>query len=572
MTTQSPSRITLAYLIILISNSDLPKAKKLDMASAVRSIGKALGVDLANIPADPGLLRRRLDQVSPEAIGFSPRRWANIRSLLARALELARPLMPSRSYAPISPAWEALLAGLSRSKQERLKPILRHLSEHGVEPHMVTLEILFDYRDAILNDRLRGNAEKTWDHLLWLWNKCVRETPGWPQVEIPRESKRETYGLDWSDFPPSYKEEIGRYIEHQTGRDLSDEGPRKPWRPSTCKTRLYQLRSAASVLVHQGVAANEITALSVLTTYENYHKILQFFYDRNDKQKSSQIANMASFLRDVAKYWVKVEPTELERLKNLASRLSVPRQGMTVKNRERLRPLDDPAMVEAFLSLPHRIRQEMDKKRGSERNKAVLAQIAVAILILQAAPIRLKNLTEIDLNKNLISRGGKVYLCVDPAQVKNSQPIDFELPETVVEMLAWYIRDYRPLLMKQDSDALFPGESGGHKSQGLLGDQIAKTVRRYTGMEFNAHLFRHAGGKLFLDMYPGQYEVVRKVLGHTSLATTTSIYTGAETRSAGTHFAKAIAARREAKQSAATRLNRKLSNAAASLLKPKGGR
>ena len=80
MTTESPSRITLDYLIILISNSDFPKAKKLDMASAVRAIGKALGTNLADIPADPGLLRRRLDMISPEAIGFSPRRWANIRS------------------------------------------------------------------------------------------------------------------------------------------------------------------------------------------------------------------------------------------------------------------------------------------------------------------------------------------------------------------------------------------------------------------------------------------------------------------------------------------------------------
>ena len=58
------------------------------------------------------------------------------------------------------------------------------------------------------------------------------------------------------------------------------------------------------------------------------------------------------------------------------------------------------------------------------------------------------------------------------------------------------------------------------------------------------HLFRHAGGKIFLDAKPGKYEVVRRVLGHKSLATTTSIYTGAETRSAGQLFAKVINERR----------------------------
>ena len=40
------------------------------------------------------------------------------------------------------------------------------------------------------------------------------------------------------------------------------------------------------------------------------------------------------------------------------------------------------------------------------------------------------------------------------------------------------------------------------------------------------------------------YEVVRRVLGHRSIATTTSIYTGAETRAAGQHFAAVIAERR----------------------------
>ncbi len=572
MTTESPSRMTLSDLIILISNSDLPKPKKLDMASAVRAIGKALGADLADIPADPGLLRRRLDRVSPEAIGLSPRRWANIRSLLARALELARPLMPSRSYAPISPEWEALLAGQSRSAQERLKPLLRNLSEHRVKPHMVTSEILHEYRDAIRNDRLRGNAEKTWDHLLWLWNKCVRIRPGWPQVEIPRESKRETYGLQWSDFPASLKEEADRFIERQTGRDLSDDGPPKPWSESSCKTRLYQLRIAASALVHQGMAASEITSLPVLTRFENYQKILRFFYDRHDQKTSSQIAGMAAFLKDLAKHWVKVDEEELTRLKKLSSRLAIPRQGMTAKNRERLRSLDDPQKVDDFLDLPYRIRRELDKARGSLRNKAVQAQIAVAILILQMAPIRLKNLTQIDIHKHLLARGDAVYLVIDGSEVKNGEPIDFELPETLVEMLVWYIQEHRPHVLTQPSDALFPGAAGAPKSRTLLGEQISKTILRYTGMEINPHLFRHAGGKLFLDINPGEYEVVRRVLGHRSMATTAGAYTGAETRSAGQRFAAAIAQRREARKAASARPKPQLSKAAASLLKPRGSR
>jgi hypothetical protein len=84
------------------------------------------------------------------------------------------------------------------------------------------------------------------------------------------------------------------------------------------------------------------------------------------------------------------------------------------------------------------------------------------------------------------------------------------------------------------------------KSDFRAGIRNPQAVFRYTGLRFNTHLFRHAGGKIFLDVRPGHYEVMRRVLGHRSIATTTSIYTGAETRSAGLHFASVIVERRRA--------------------------
>ncbi len=572
MTTQATSRMTFLDLIPLINNTDLKKSTKHDMTSAVRTVAKVIGSDLAEIFIDIGILRRRLDLVSPEAVGISPRRWANIRSLLNKALALAQPIMPSRFYAEISPTWMALMEGWERNSQDRMKPLLRYLSEQGIGPSDVTLEILLAYRNGILNDRLRAKPEKTWDSLTWLWNKCAREILGWPQVEIPRENKRETYTLDWAAFPASLKEDVDRFIERQTGRDLSDDGPPNPLRESSCQTRIYQLRVAASALVHQGVRLEDVTSISILTTFENYQKILRFFYDRHGQKTSPQIAQLASFLKSVAQYWVKVNKEELDRLEKLALKLKDKRQGLTPKNRERLRQLDDPEKVQAFLDLPYRIYREMNKQRGSERHKAVLAQGGVAILILQTAPVRLKNLAEINIRKHLIARGERLYLVFDGSEVKNNEPIDFELPQNVVEMLVWYIHEYRPILINEPSDALFPGQKHAAKSQGLLGQQIAKIVFRYTAMKFNPHLFRHAGGKLFLDMRPGEYEVVRRVLGHRSIATTTSIYTGAETRTAGQHFASTIAQRLEAKKSQTALPKNTLTKNTSMLLQLKGER
>ena len=43
-------------------------------------------------------------------------------------------------------------------------------------------------------------------------------------------------------------------------------------------------------------------------------------------------------------------------------------------------------------------------------------------------------------------------------------------------------------------------------------------------------------GKIFLDACPGQYEVVRRVLGHRLIVATIAYYAGEETRAAVQHF------------------------------------
>lgn len=206
----------------------------------------------------------------------------------------------------------------------------------------------------------------------------------------------------------------------------------------------------------------------------------------------------------------------------------------------------------------------MKRNQRSPKSLAVLAQMAAAIAILQAAPIRLRNLSSLDVHQHLIARGKKLYLVIPPSEVKNREPIDFELPEETTGILSWYVKEHRPHLIKETSDALFPGLNGKTKSSSTLAQQIPKTVKKYLGINFNIHLFRHAAGKMFLDVRPGQYEVVRRVLGHRSITTTTNFYSGAETRAAGKHFSNVIAERRQSRDI-------KISEALIKSRKPSGG-
>jgi site-specific recombinase XerD len=55
-----------------------------------------------------------------------------------------------------------------------------------------------------------------------------------------------------------------------------------------------------------------------------------------------------------------------------------------------------------------------------------------------------------------------------------------------------------------------------------------------------AHRFRHAAAKIHLDRHPGEYEVIRQLLGHQRITTTVAFYSGTESAAAARHYSKTI--------------------------------
>lgn len=527
---------TLADLLTAVAATDWPLTRKRDCASAIRTAAKALGAEPDEIPLNVKLLRRHLDEVAPESHGMSRQRWNNVRALLNRAVELKARVMPSAQQGPVSPAWKALADQLPRSNGYRLSALLRFLSVRDVTPKDVTLADLEAFRDAIIENRLRSTPEKTWDGVVWCWNKLVGEVAGWPQVVIPREDKRTVYVQPWDVFPHSLKAEVEAYLRLLAGEVIDEDGPLRALRPSTLANREYQLRSAASALVAAGVAADTICTIADLARLEPMKRILEQVLHRGDKEHRAGAFNLANALRAAAKYWVKVDDAELARISRVVARLSPKSSGLTEKNRKRLMPFNDPDVVQRFLGLPQRLADEVRGNTHKTVVDAVTAQLAVAIAILQAVPIRIQNLASLDLKQHLIDRGNRLYVLIPGEEVKNGRPYQLELPGEVADLIAWYCMDYRDLLLKVPTTALFPGEQGGPKKPSTLGVQIAKRVQTYLGVPVNPHLFRHIAAKLYLDRRPGEYALVSRLLNHKSVATTMRAYTGTESVSAARHY------------------------------------
>jgi integrase len=184
-----------------------------------------------------------------------------------------------------------------------------------------------------------------------------------------------------------------------------------------------------------------------------------------------------------------------------------------------------------------------------------LAQIAVAVAILTVAPVRLGNLTSIRLGENLTKPDGpdsNYWLIFVKYEVKNRLPLQFMLDETVTAIINEYVHDFRPALMRgSNADWLFPGEAGEHKEKISFSTQIVDRVRKSTGLRMTVHQFRHAAGALILKHPPGEYELVRRILGHKSAETTRRFYLALETTQASEIFTDIVRNRLDFSQNAA---------------------
>jgi integrase len=156
----------------------------------------------------------------------------------------------------------------------------------------------------------------------------------------------------------------------------------------------------------------------------------------------------------------------------------------------------------------------------------------------------LANLTGIRLGTNLIKPGGPdsdYWLVFPDYDVKNRVRLDFPLEDHVTRLIEEYVHDFRPTLLRgRNEDWLFPGQRGEAKGKISFSGQISDRIFRATGLRITVHQFRHAAGALILKQRPGEYELVRRLLGHVSIETTINAYVGLETIQASEIFSKIV--------------------------------
>jgi integrase len=550
--TETPTLIETSFadaVSIIAAAQELSEQTKRHWTTSVRQIAKALDKPIAVIPARYSAVRADLARLHQVPAGLTVKTLKNHKSNVKSALLwLAREKGIPEHGAPLSVDWEPLRAAVKDSLvRSRLSSFMRYCSANNIAPAGVdegTVDSFVSYRwrcGKPANDAFRRLLARA-------WNANVGSLPGWPATKLVVPSAKRLVEVEWDAFPLGLRQDIDRYLQGLTRIRRSRTGQRiRPLKPSTIRTRRAELQAVARMAVKTGVPIDKLDSLSALIAPEVAEKILDAYWKNNGEHPKLFTIDLAGRFLSIAKETKCLSDVDCERLDEMRRDLDDRRQeGLTDKNIAFLRQVLSPGVWSRIVRLPFAMMAEARQHRHAPVRAAVIAQVAVAIGIERVAPVRIANLTSIRLDTNLIKPGGpnsNYWLTFPDHDVKNRVKLNYPLPPDVTELIDEYVHDFRPALLKdRNEDFFFPGRHNGAKDKVSFSGQITKRIYKATGLRMTVHQFRHAAGALILKHRPGEYELVRQLLGHRNVQTTINSYIGFETIQASEIFGKIVQA------------------------------
>ena len=549
--TQTPVLIepSLADAIPIISTSaELPEQTRRHWATSLRQIAKAFDKPLELIPARYSAICKDLVRLHEVPSGLTAKTLRNHKSNTKSALLwLAREKDVPRYGAPLTPAWEQLLVQIAnRRVRHRLSSFVRYCSAKQVTSGDVDEAVVGRFMDYRCQCGMRADGAFR-RMVVRAWNSNIGVVRGWPAHRLVEPPAKKQVEIDWESFPEGLQRDIEGYLESLTRIRRTPTGRRiRPLKQATISTRRAELVAAARMAVKAGVPLDELKSLGALLAPEVVEKILNAYWHRNGKEPATYTIDLAKRFFAIAKETKCVGAAACDRLDEMRAALETHRRdGLTDKNSALIQKVLTPGVWSRVVKLPF-VMMTCARARAvhSPMRAAVTAQLAVAIAILTVAPVRLGNLAAIRLGFNLIKPGGpesNYWLVFPDYDVKNRVKLEFPLEPYLTHLIDEYVFDYRPSLLRgSNEDWLFPGARADSKGKNCLSHQITGRIFKATGLRMTVHQFRHAAGALILMRRPGEYELVRKILGHRRLSTTMAAYIGLENIQASEIYGKIV--------------------------------
>jgi integrase len=449
---------------------------------------------------------------------------------------------------PLSAEWVMFRDRIDDCRlRQRLSNLMRYCSARRIEPALVDDKVYDEYwryRTATTALASNNTARR---FMVRAWNACADAMKGCMLLRLTEPPKKVLANPAWDDFPVGLRADLDDYFAGLAKPHRSLNGKRiQPCSPGTIVTRRAELVAMARMSVRLGVPIESLTSLAALLYPDVVEVVIDAYWRNNGDEPKTGTIDLGWKVLRMARETGCLDQSALDRLDEMRVALEQHRrEGLTPKNLQLVRQVLSDGVWSEVVSLPNVLMQQAYSVKDHAPIKAAIsAQIAVAVAILTFAPVRLGNLVSIELGQNLIKPGGlnSPYWLVFPHyDVKNRVDLNFRFDQPLTDLIDEYVQEFRPALLRgTNAPWLFPGEAGRPKNKLMFSKRITDRIQKAIGIRLTVHQFRHAAAAIYLKHRPGDYETVRRLLGHRDIQTTIRFYCGLETMQATQDFGKLI--------------------------------
>ena len=536
-----------ALIAAIEQAADLSEQRRRHWVCSLRQIAKWLDRPAEVIPARWQSVRISVGQLHHARVGVTVKTLANHKSNVRAALRwIGEERGVPRQGARLSAEWTSFRDRLDKHLRQRLYSLIRHCSARGINPSSVDDEV-FDhywrYRTETTGLASNNTARR---FMIRAWNTCAVAMDGGCLRRLT-EPPIKAAEPAWEYFPEGLRRDVDDYFAGLAKVHRSLNGKRiQPCSPGTIRTRRAELVAMARMAVRLGVPIESLTSLAALLQPDLVERVIDAYWQKNGDEPKRFTIDLGWKLLRMARETGCLDQAALDRLDEISAALEPHRrEGLTPKNLQLIRQVLTDGVWGEVVSLPNVLmHQARSAKDYAPIKAAVSAQLATAVAILTFAPVRLSNLASIELGQNLIKPGGlntPYWLVFPHYDVKNRVDLNFQFDQALTELIDEYIQEFRPALLRgANASWLFPGEAGQPKTTVMFGKQITLRIQKAVGIRITPHQFRHAAAAIYLKHRPGDYETVRRLLGHRDIQTTVRFYCGLQTMQATEQFGKLI--------------------------------
>jgi integrase len=530
----------------------LSDGERAQIRSAIRKTDELIGHGALDLAADPRKILPKLEQLSPAMAGVSKQGFANLKSRMRKAFQLAAPVLtPARSYVHLTGAWRTLEESLEVRHQRALSRFMRFSCARSWQPHEISDAQVETFTTHLRDEVVLASWESVVRGTVRAWNRLPEGLDGMPFRHLTAVAPTRTpYWLPEDQLPAGFKRDLATYIAGLSTPTVFGEGTGTRPKPETVKQHRFAAIALVSALVASGECPEVVTSLSCVVRPPVLKRALTFLYERAGRRVTWQIFLLAIRARMFAR-WCRLSSSELDEIDRLVASLDAQRprtRGMAEKNRAVVRHLEDPGFRDRLLLLPERLLRKAYAFRSPSR-AATYARAALAIELLLTCSMRRQNLIRLKLDETICRIGSdaaRQWVIELPSEdVKNEEPLRFQLLPETVQILEKYLEDWRGKLCSQPTPWLFPNSKGEPVDGKVLMFDLAQKTKKELGVRITLHQFRHLSTELYLQGNPEGLAVASLHLGHRDQNTTRRYYARPKQREATRRYQEHLIENRE---------------------------